>query len=383
MPRIAKPDPIDYLVSRKHPGLTGREAEIREERREEIAGNRLIDANYVNRLYVRPSTAEESPRPTPSEVAAKAALTACEAAASAYRVKLMAESPTRIEELQRSEWAKQRDEEEAARSFNQASAAADFDHYCKCARWTLDEAVALSFGKEPKLVNWESIQLLVGVSAFARSYERLRDLTKRALSAGQLFDPVSPSIYLSWAKKLNIPLPDGLVTGASNSGISLKGWQDLYEIQKKHTEELAEQYKQHKNALVEQHKKTREDWSNKYKSYAASFQEKLDAAKAEIEILKQQKADRPGKAKDSAKHKDLGARERESLQLIALVGALRGYKYDPKKRNNASTKIHLDLDRMGLPISDDTIRNHLATAAEQLPPNWRDRLPSKPNSDIG
>ena len=118
MPRIPKPDPIDYLVSRKHPGLTGREAEIREEiaasNREFVDRARRANSNNFNTLYSDRPSGTKSPRPTASEVAAKAALTAREAAASAYRVKLMAESPTRIEELQRSEWAKQRDEEEAA-----------------------------------------------------------------------------------------------------------------------------------------------------------------------------------------------------------------------------------------------------------------------------
>jgi hypothetical protein len=45
--------------------------------------------------------------------------------------------------------------DERDRFFNQPHAAADFVHWSKMAHWTLDEAVALSFGKTPELVNWQ------------------------------------------------------------------------------------------------------------------------------------------------------------------------------------------------------------------------------------
>ena len=349
-------DPIDYLVSRKHLGLTGRDEVIRENRR-----------NF-ERCFRRPFMDDEGSRPTAIEIAA-------EAAASAYRIELLAESPTMIGELYRSERAKQRDEEEAARWFNQPSAAADFDHYSKCAHWTLDEAVALSCGKEPRLVNWELVQPLVEVSAFARSYERRRDLTRRALIAGQLFEPVTPGIYISWAKKRNIPLPDGLVTRARNNGISLKDWQDLYEAQLKHSEAIAEQAKRHSDRVVAQNESNLHELSNKYRENATKMQEELDTAVAKIELLEQQLTTLTRAPRDSMKNVDLGTKERETLQLISLAGSLRGYKYDPdSKRTTTATKMSADLERLGLYISDDTIRKHLNKAAERLPGNWRERF---------
>jgi hypothetical protein len=59
-----------------------------------------------------------------------------------------------------SELAKQSDEtrdkeqeKERQRFFNQPTAFADFDHWSRAAHWTLEEAAALSFGRNPEVVN--------------------------------------------------------------------------------------------------------------------------------------------------------------------------------------------------------------------------------------
>lgn len=50
--------------------------------------------------------------------------------------------------------------EEKSWCFNLPSANADFVHWAKAAHWTLDEAIALSFGKEPEIVTWKKIEPL-------------------------------------------------------------------------------------------------------------------------------------------------------------------------------------------------------------------------------
>jgi hypothetical protein len=44
--------------------------------------------------------------------------------------------------------------QENSRFFNGSGAKADFDHWSRAAHWTLEEAVALSFGGNPEIVNW-------------------------------------------------------------------------------------------------------------------------------------------------------------------------------------------------------------------------------------
>ena len=50
--------------------------------------------------------------------------------------------------------------------FNRPESDADFDHWLKMYYWTPEEAVSLSFGKEPTRVNKASLALVVGFSSF-------------------------------------------------------------------------------------------------------------------------------------------------------------------------------------------------------------------------
>ncbi len=56
-----------------------------------------------------------------------------------------------------------------------------------------------------------------------------------------------------------------------------------------------------------------------------------------------------------------------TLQRLSLLLAIAGYSYDPKaSRNPSINEIVSDGDLHGLPISKDTVRNHLAEAAREL-----------------
>jgi hypothetical protein len=50
-------------------------------------------------------------------------------------------------------------------------ARADFEHWSKAAHWTLEEAIALSFGRAPERVSWEKIKPYVQSSPFAFEYQ--------------------------------------------------------------------------------------------------------------------------------------------------------------------------------------------------------------------
>ena len=48
--------------------------------------------------------------------------------------------------------------EEADRFFNRPHAKADFEHWSRASYWTIDEAVALALGREPKVVNLKTVK---------------------------------------------------------------------------------------------------------------------------------------------------------------------------------------------------------------------------------
>lgn len=118
--------------------------------------------------------------------------------------------------------------EEQSRFFNQSYANADYVHWSKAAHWTLDEAIALSFGKSPAIVSWKTVEPLTKVSFFANDYAKRRDLALRALPWKKLFDPMLPTIFISWANELDIELPTDLISNVEKKlGIAIN-WHNEY-----------------------------------------------------------------------------------------------------------------------------------------------------------
>lgn len=240
---------------------------------------------------------------------------------------------------------------EQARFFNQPSANADFVHWSKAAHWTLDEANALILGKAPEIVNWRSVKSYVEKSPFAFQYSRIRDLALRAERVFQLSDPVLPTDFLDWAKRLDIPIPERLESElAARSDVS-GDWKAKYE-------DLSDRY-------IDDLKGT-----NAALDEAAATVTKLSER---LERLQKERDDFAGQLKglEAIGLKDpekLGNRERSTLLKMVIGMAVAGYTYDPSKaRNPAVSDIVNDMARLGVAISDDTARNWLREATKLLP----------------
>src|SRR3569833_723896 len=162
-----------------------------------------------------------------------------------YRQVLATYTPNQIAELQKDEQRKQlaeallrRSNEENKLFFHQPCATADFDHWSKCAHWTLDEAIALSFGKAPEVVDWERLKLYREAYEVPRQYARRRDLALRALHWRLLFDPVLPGIFLAWAKRNDFDVPPELLRQVEARGVVVADWKDLYDRVKRENDQL-------------------------------------------------------------------------------------------------------------------------------------------------
>lgn len=343
-------DPIRYLVGRRYPDADRTIDTVVRIEKARIAT--MLNVSQTHPTVARPRSAT----PTARDFNAR------RQEIEHYRQSLERLPPEQIHQLVADEQEKHRIEietrvqaEEARRFFNLPGAEADFDHYCKCANWSLDEAVALSFGKEPKVVNWRSVSPYVQVSAFAKQYAKRRDLAARAQWAQQLFDPVFPSIFLSWAKT-RFPLPERLMTASIDNGLSLKSWKDLYE-------DAHQSWRDQMSALKNKHADEIAALRSELATYSHLIEQMAEAAKA-----------------SAPDPQPLGTRERENLQMLALVGALRGYGYDPEMKTKAVKRIEDDLDRLGHQLRDDRIRFHLQQAALTLRPGWRECISLKPNT---
>lgn len=154
--------------------------------------------------------------------------------ADSYRTELEAKSTEEVKALYDQELLKERQEkrekmeqEEPQRFFNHPYADADFEYSSKLPVWTLNEAVALVFKKDPELVTWENMKNYKNMSPFADEYARVTKLAFRAKGQGQLTDPVEPPVFLAWAKKMGIEVPPELVEQVAKQAPKMAEWQDI------------------------------------------------------------------------------------------------------------------------------------------------------------
>lgn len=100
--------------------------------------------------------------------------------------------------------------------FNDQRADADFAHWGRVPSWTVDEATALSFGKDPKVVNLETLDRLLNKpfaprSEFAAQYVCRNELILRSQVTGQLNEAVQPNDFKNWAREIDLEIPLGLI----------------------------------------------------------------------------------------------------------------------------------------------------------------------------
>jgi hypothetical protein len=232
------------------------------------------------------------------------------------------------EEKERQERQAKRELDEQQRFFNLPSAKADFTHWSKAAHWTLDEAVALSFGKAPEVVKWESVKEYVSISPFAVKYGRVRDLALRAKAWGQLYDPVLPGIFLAWARRMEVEVPPELVVQVEARGIVIADWKDMFDKLK---------------TQLDEYMAAAQTRFTENKGTIAELTQERDRLRECVAELEQAVQEAP------VKEKPLLAKERQSALKLIIGMAIKRYQYDPAvARNDATGKIYHDLELLGM-----------------------------------
>lgn len=268
-------------------------------------------------------------------------------------------------------------QDEANRPYNRPEGNADFEYWAKMSTWTIDEAVALSFGKNPKYASWKYIQSIANVSQFARDYAAKREIVVRAKEAGQLRDFTYPNVFLAWAKRMRLAVPGELLKEVEALGIQIADWKTLYDnqvaekeryqsaISEVRTAHLADQKSHSKNlAKVVEDQKFFMAQANavieKRDGIIAAKEARVEALLSRVEELEAKPATVGGKG--------LGAKERESFLKMVIGMAIDGYGYDPKAaRSPISKEIADHLALVALPLDEDTVRKYLNEAKQLLP----------------
>ncbi len=261
--------------------------------------------------------------------------------------------------------------DEAQRFFNLPSANIEVDHWARMSLWTLDQATALSLGKDPRRVNWENTRSLVQVSAFAAAYKARREIILSAKQAGQLLEPVIPGAFVAWAERMVIELPGQLVDAVTALGVQVVDWKTAYDRQKLIAETAEAEAMAEKKALIQataDHVAYIEKLASEYRGIINSYRSKVESLQQSLEQLTDAAQRTPAPVQAPAE-KSLGARERESLLKLVIGMAVRGYRYDPKaSRSDAVSEIAGDLDEVGVRLDPDTVRKYLHEARDLLPP---------------
>lgn len=201
----------------------------------------------------------------------------------------------------------------------------DVDHWSRVAYWTVDEAAALSFGKNPLEVTSDRVRNLSHSNRFASEYLARLDILERAQTMHQLSYKTSLTRFLAWIEHTRFPMPEALVDAAKAIHRPEVDWKAEY--QKLHSEMM-----------------NRADESSLGAELGSTAQAKIDNGNS------------------------LKTRERESLLKLVIGMAIKGYAHDPAKgRTNTASEIAGDLLMLGIPLSDDTIRAYLQEARELLP----------------
>lgn len=328
MPKLPEFDAIEFLISRKFPlySIFTRKVNITR------AGATLADLGHISEL---------------------------EAEIENYRKELSSKPKSEVDELWAVEQKKIDEErrikaenEEKARFFSQPCAEADLDYWSKMAHWTLDEAIALSFGKDPKVVNLDRIFTLANKSAFADNYLKLHELAKRAKVWKRLYDPILPLLYITWAKNHDIHVPERLAALVQARAGKTIDWKEKYD-------QVDAEYKK----LID-----------KLQGTLASQKQTIETCMQANYTLIDTNASLKKQLQDAAKHSpDLGTKEKDTLLKLVIGMAVSGYAYDPKaKKNLATAEIAQDLKKLGIPLNQDTVKKWLKEGAEILPRAYKD-----------
>lgn len=300
--------------------------------------------------------------PTGDNLAAMRQREFYESQAAAYIDELRTKPPGELAELLAAERKREAEEqaerlrqEETSRFFNRESAKADLSYWSKAAYWTLDEAVALTFGKDPRIVNWKTIEAQLGVSPFVVSYRNLRDLAGRAKLMGQLYDPVVPGIYLAWALRMGAQIDPRLVDGVTANGGFVGDWKTLFDKEK--------EAHQVTRALLDQQRQELISWAEEEQARTSELWKSAVAERdARIRELENQVS---GVAANG--ERELSTRERTSLLTLVIGMAVKGYSFNPAAlKNGAIPEIASDLQELGLSLGEDTIRKYINESKDLL-----------------
>ena len=270
--RVPAIDRISFLVGRKFPGLNAL----------------LLDDHIRKQLQLPILLPHEKAKLEPAKSDTIEAI-------EKYRAELSELDELELEELYEQALNKKNLEDDRARFFNDKSAAADYDYWSKMSHWTLEEAIALSFGKNPEIVFSKRLESLSShQSPFVHDYRKLNELARRATIWKKLFDPVLPALFVTWARENDIAFPEVLAEKVIQRHTDFVDWKqkysDLLGDYKKQSSDFSS-YIERATYLLEDHQKQNPE-SHENISYIPPYVSFMHQAVKDLNLSPDSKANR-------------------------------------------------------------------------------------------
>jgi hypothetical protein len=216
---------------------------------------------------------------------------------------------------------KVRQDEERERFYNKPSSDAEFGHWAIYDWWSLPEATALVLGKDPVLVNCESLAPFAETSPLAEKFFRILQMAIRAEIAKPGTQQVQPAEFLNLARRKGFEVPAKL-------------------------EELV-----FAHAGEDENSKARLARQVALENENTELKTKLAEAQTQLEELRK------------FVEKPLHEKERGTMQKLISALAICGYGFDPRKsRSPVIAEIDGDLAKLGMQLHPDTIRHKIVEA---------------------
>jgi hypothetical protein len=117
-----------------------------------------------------------------------------------------------------------KEREEKKLSINMPLFTQDIEHYAKLRYWTIDEGIALAYGRSPEHATWAKVKPYTQISEFAKTYERAKQIAERAVGLKEIGQTNLPGFFISWAKRMVFPVPATLEQEVAKYG-PIMDWQ--------------------------------------------------------------------------------------------------------------------------------------------------------------
>jgi hypothetical protein len=230
--------------------------------------------------------------------------------------------------------------------WEEPQAKADFSHWAKVPAWNLGEIAALMLGRDPSFFN--SAEFFEGTqgSEFAGARYELLDILYRHVAAGELYNLTASTKVIDWAEKYDFALPQELVERVRDLQVR-RVKQRESPMQEPTMPALETPTREAARIRMSEPKPERQ--SVNVTDPLTEYEFAVSKDPGEIPLASQAK------------------RQLANLRALLAAMAISKYSYKPDAaKSDVPQMLASLLERQGVPLSAQTIRNHLEAGSKLL-----------------